>query len=357
MDTLICPGRRRLIGAAGALGALALAGCTDPRAPSAVPHAGQRFSGQTMGSSYTVRLAGPALAPARLETLQADVQAALDAVDQRMSLYRPGSELMRFNRHASLTPLALSSELMTVLQAGQRVAALTDGAFDMTVAPLVLAWGFGPEARRGLPDAQRLQQGRAATGHRHLQLDAARGLATKGMPGLQADLGAIAKGYGVDRAAQLLQAQGVADFMVEVGGEVRTAGRNAQGRPWQIGIEEPDAVPQRARLVVPLSGLAMATSGDYRIYFEEGRRRYSHEIDPASGEPIAHGLASVTVVASDCMQADALATALIVMGPQAGLALARQQGIAAHFIVRGADGRLADHATDAFAALRTAAAA
>ncbi len=354
MDTLLCPGRRRLLGAAGAFGALALAGCTDTRTAAAPgsPRAGQRFSGLTMGSSYTVRLAGAALAPARLETLQADVQDALDAVDRRMSLYRTDSELVRFNRHAAVTPLALSPELTTVLHAGQRVAELTDGAFDVTVAPLVLAWGFGPEARRGVPDGAALAQGRAATGHHRLQLDPASGLATKLQPGLQADLGGIAKGYGVDRAAQVLRAQGHEHFMVEVGGEVRTAGHNSQGRPWQIGIEEPDAVPQRARLVVPLSGLAMATSGDYRIFFEEGRRRYSHEIDPQRGEPIAHGLASVTVVTADCMQADALATALIVMGPDKGLALARRQGIAAHFIVRGADGRLADHATEAFAALR-----
>jgi thiamine biosynthesis lipoprotein len=199
--------------------------------------------------------------------------------------------------------------------------------------------------------------GQAATDYRQLHLDPARGVATKRLPGLQADLGGIAKGYGVDRAALVLQAQGLANYMVEVGGEVRTAGHNAQGRPWQIGIEEPDAVPQRARLVVPLSGRAMATSGDYRIYFEQGGRRYSHEIDPQSGEPIVHGLASVTVVAPECMQADAWATALIVMGPDKGLALARRHGIAAHFIVRGRDGRLVDHATDAFMALSTTAAA
>lgn len=354
MDTLLCHGRRRLLGAAGAFGALALAGCTESRPPPPAATSGQRFSGQTMGGSYTVRLAGAALSPARLDRLQADVQDALDAVDQRMSLYRPDSELMRFNRHAASTPLALSPELMTVLHAGQQVAELSGGAFDVTVAPLVLAWGFGSEARHGLPDAAVLQQRRANTGHRHLELDAARGLATKHLPGLQADLGGIAKGYGVDRAAAVLQAQGCAHYMVEVGGELRTAGRNAQGRPWQIGIEEPDAVPQRARLVVPLSGAAMATSGDYRIYFEEGHRRYSHEIDPKSGEPIAHGLASVTVVAADCMQADALATALIVMGPGAGLVLARQQGIAAHFIVRQPGGGLVDIATEAFAVLRGA---
>jgi thiamine biosynthesis lipoprotein len=354
MDTLLITGRRRLLGAAGAFGTLALAGCTDTRSAStrAALGVGQRFSGQTMGSGYTVRLAGPSLARSRLENLQADVQGALDAVDRRMSLYRADSELMHLNRHPANEPLLLSAELMTVLQAGQRVASLTDGAFDLTVAPLVLAWGFGPETRHGLPDAETLRQRRAVTGHRRLRLAAAEGLATKLQPGLQADLGGIAKGYGVDRAAQVLEARGIEHYMVEVGGEVRTAGHNAQGRPWQIGIEEPDAVPQRARLIVPLSGLAMATSGDYRNYFEEGHRRYSHAIDPQRGEPIAHGLTSVTVVASECMQADALATALIVLGPERGLALARQQHIAAHFIVRGADGRLVDHATDAFAALR-----
>lgn len=352
MDTLICHGRRHLLVAAGAFGALALAGCTDSRPPPTA--GGQRFSGQTMGSSYTVRLAGAALDPAALDRLQADVQGALDAVDQRMSLYRPDAELARFNRHASGTPLALSPALMSVLQAGQQVAELSGGAFDLTVAPLVLAWGFGPETRHGLPGPAVLQERASRTGHRHLELDAARGLATKHLPGLQADLGGIAKGYGVDCAAAVLQAQGCAHYMVEVGGELRTAGRNAQGRPWQIGIEEPDAVPQRARLVVPLSGAAMATSGDYRIYFEEGRRRYSHEIDPRTAEPIVHGLASVTVVAADCMRADALATALIVMGPADGLALAQRLGLAAHFIVRGADGRLTDHSTGAFQALRAA---
>jgi thiamine biosynthesis lipoprotein len=155
----------------------------------------------------------------------------------------------------------------------------------------------------------------------------------------------------VDAAARMLDALGVAHYMVEVGGEVRAKGVNGSGAAWQIGVEQPDAMPQRARYVVPLAGRAMATSGDYRIYFEQDGRRYSHEIDPTTGTPIAHRLCSATVVADDCMRADALATALIVLGPERGFALAEAAGIAAHFIERRAPGRFSDRMTPAFAAL------
>jgi thiamine biosynthesis lipoprotein len=174
---------------------------------------------------------------------------------------------------------------------------------------------------------------------------------TKRHAGLQADLGGIAKGYGVDRVAAALDARGVAHYMVEAGGEVRTRGVNAVGEPWRIGIEEPDAMPQRARWAVPLSGKAMATSGDYRNFFIQDGRRYSHEIDPATGVPIQHRLCSVTVVADDCMHADALATALIVLGPDKGRVLAEHSGVSAQFIERGANGALTDSMTTAFAAL------
>jgi thiamine biosynthesis lipoprotein len=351
MDALLSPCRRRLLGAFGGLGALALAGCGERGHPSAATGAPLRFGGETMGTSYVVKLAAAALPAARLEQLAADVHDALDGVNRGMSLYRPESELMRLNRQPEAVPLALSKDLYEVLAAGQRVAELSHGAFDVSVAPLVDAWGFGPAKRREVPAAGDVQARRAAVDYRSLRLDPQHRTATKAHAGLQADLGGIAKGYGVDRAARAIEASGIEDYMIEVGGEVRTRGRNAGGQPWQIGIEEPDAVPQRARAVVPLSGRAMATSGDYRIYFEQGGRRYSHEIDPRTAAPIAHRLASVTVVADDCMTADALATALIVLGPQAGWALAQRQGLAAYFIVRDADGGLQDRASEAFAAL------
>ncbi len=351
MDTLLSPCRRRLLGACGGLGVLALAGCGKRVRDGQSANAPLQFAGETMGTSYLVKLAGAEVSAARLERLAADVHAALDGVDRGMSLYRPDSELMRLNRHAAATPLPLSKDLYEVLAAGQRVAELSQGAFDVSVAPLVHVWGFGSEKRRVVPARGEVQAQRAAVDYRGLRIDGGHRAATKSHPDLQVDLGGIAKGYGVDLAALALEASGVENYMIEVGGEVRTRGRNAQGRPWQIGIEEPDAMPQRARAVVPLAGSSMATSGDYRIYFEQAGRRYSHEIDPRTAAPIVHGLASVTVIADDCMSADALATALIVLGPQAGWALAKRERLAAYFIVRDTDGRLHDRATESFAAL------
>jgi thiamine biosynthesis lipoprotein len=354
MDTLLSPCRRRLLGAAGSIGALALAGCGERNRVAVPAQSPQQFTGETMGTSYVVKFAAGSLPAARLERLAADVHSALDGVNRGMTLYRPDSELMRFNSHRSVAPMPLSKDLFAVLAAGDEVATLSQGAFDVTVAPLVMAWGFGPERRRRVPAENEVRAQLAAIDYRGLRLDPLQRTAAKAHPALQADLGGIAKGYGVDLAARAIEAAGIDDYMIEVGGEVRTRGRNAQGSAWRIGIEEPDAVPQRARTVVPLSGRAMATSGDYRIYFELGGRRYSHEIDPRTAAPIAHGLASVTVVADDCMRADALATALIVLGPQAGWALARRENLAAYFIVRDADGRLHDRATEAFAALAAA---
>lgn len=351
MDALISPGRRRLVGTFGACGVLAglgaLAGCGQRTPPSA----GLQFGGQTMGTRYTVKLAGAALSAGRLDVLQATVHDALDGVNRGMTLYRADSELMHFNRQPADAPLALSSGLFAVFAAAQQVSQLSAGAFDISVAPLVQAWGFGPDKHQRVPAADMVQASRAPLGWQGLQIDTARGTVTKSRGDLQADLGGIAKGHAVDLAARALEAAGHQDYMIEVGGEVRTRGRNAQGQPWQIGIEEPDAMPPRARRVVPLSGPSLATSGDYRICYEVAGRRYSHAIDPRTAAPIAHGLASVSVVADSCMRADALATALIVMGPQRGLALAQQLALPALFIVRGADGRLRDIATPAFEAL------
>jgi thiamine biosynthesis lipoprotein len=366
MDTLLSPARRRVLHALGAagtcgtlggLGALSLTGCSERPAAAAASPGLLQFGGRTMGTSYVVKLTGATFSAARLEALKAGVHDALEGIHRGLSLHRDDSELMRFNRHASATPFALSRDFLAVLDAAQQVSQLSAGAFDVSVAPLTQAWGFGPDKRRAVPVAERIEAGRAAVGWRGLQLDTAQRTVTKAHAGLQADLGGIAKGHGVDLAALALEASGVEHYMIEVGGEVRTRGRNAQGRAWQIGIEQPDAVPQRARSVVPLSGRALATSGDYRFYFEQDGRRYSHEIDPRTAEPIRHGLASVSVVADSCMRADAMATALIVMGPERGLALAQQLELPALFIVREPQGGLRDFATPAYAALAAGAAA
>ena len=268
-----------------------------------------------------------------------------------MSTYDTDSELSRFNRHAATTPFALSADTMAVFALGRDVSAATDGAFDITVAPVVDAWGFGPDKTPRVLTAAEIGHFEARVGWWMLALDTHAGTAAKAHADVRADLSGIAKGFAVDQAARALDALGITDYMIEAGGEVRTRGRNADDRPWQIAIELPDAMPQRPHLIVPLDGQSMATSGDYRIYFERDGQRYCHEIDPGTGRPIANGLASVSVVAPACGYADAMATALIVLGPEKGYALAVAQNIAAHFIVRATDGRLVDLSTPAFAAL------
>jgi thiamine biosynthesis lipoprotein len=347
MDTILSPRRRSLV---LGLGALALAGCSRTPTASKAPGYTQ-FGGATMGSTYTVRLKALGHDKAALRVA---VQAALDEVDQRMSMYRPDSELSAFNRAAGGTTVRLSDPMYSVLVAADRTSRWSNGAFDVTVAPLVERWGFGTRAVREVPAAAVVTAERGRVNWRSLALDDARVSVTKRQAGVQIDLGGIAKGYGVDRAATALEARGVTDYMLEVGGEVRTRGVNAAGAAWRIGIEEPDASPQRARWVVPLAGRAMATSGDYRNYFVEGGQRYSHEIDPASGAPIRHSLCSVTVVADDCMQADALATALIVLGAERGRALAEASGVAAQFIERLPGSGFRDSMTSSFAALGAA---
>ncbi len=344
-DTLLSPRRRLVLQGMGA--ALLTAGCgTGGTTANALA-----FGGPTMGSSYTVKIAGSPLSSALEASARGAVAAALDGVVARMSTYLDDSDVARLNRHDATTPLALSADTVAVLALAQQVSAASDGAFDVTVAPAVDAWGFGPSRdRRVVPDDE-LAHLRPQVGWRRLQLDAAASTVRKAAPDVAVDLSGIAKGYAVDRAARALDDLGFADYLVEAGGELRTRGRNAQGQPWQIAIERPDAVPQRAQRIVPLADLAMATSGDYRIYFERDGVRYCHEIDPATARPVRHALASVTVVGTACAAADAWATALFVLGPDRGYALAEAHGLAAHFIVREGAETFREFSTPAFATL------
>jgi len=329
MDALISPRRRSVLQALAATSLLAA--CGDRRLAAGPSYS---FRGPTMGSSYTVKLAGAALDPAAAEAAHAAARDALAAVDAAMSTHDAGSELSRFNAQRAGTPVALSPDTFAVLALAQRVAAQTGGAFDATVAPIVDAWGFGPGRHHRVVDADEIARLSRAVGTGLLALDPATRTATRSREGVRADLSGVAKGFAVDLAVQALEAQGIDRYMVEAGGEVRTRGENAEGRPWQIAIEQPDATPPRPHFVVPLAGLSMATSGDYRIWFERDGRRYCHEIDPATGRPIDNGVASVSVVAAECGYADAMATALMVMGPERGLAFAEANRLAAYFILR-----------------------
>ena len=270
MDALLSPRRRTLLQALGA--AALVSGCGDWRGAAVAPSL--EFRGPTMGSSYTVKIAGASRPTVGEAAIHDAAHGALDAIEAAMSAYRADSELSRFNAHASAAPYLMSADMYAVFALAQAVSAATGGAFDITVAPVVDAWGFGPGRRQRVVAAAEVETLEARVGWRMLALDSAERTVTKARPDLHADLSGIAKGYGVDKAALALEALGIGDYMVEAGGEIRTCGRNAEGRPWQIAIERPDAVPQQPHFIVPMSGQSLATSGDYRLDFEREGQRY-----------------------------------------------------------------------------------
>ena len=302
----------------------------DPAPP---PLAGSvhEFSGRTMGTTWRVRLVAAVALPRA--PVQRAIQGALDDVVDQMSPWEAHSDLTRFNRAAPATWQVLPDAFFEVLANAREVAERSDGAFDPTAGALVDAWGFGPAAPRGVPGDAALLQARARAGWRRLALDPARRSAHQ-PGGLALDLSAIAKGFGVDLVARRLAALGFESHLVEVGGELRGSGLKPDGQPWWVRLEHPDAASAEPETLLALHGLSVATSGDYRRWFEHAGRRYSHTIDPRDGLPIRHGLASVTVIHGQCMLADAWSTALTVLGPVDGPALANRLGLAARFVVR-----------------------
>ena len=305
-----------------------------------------------MGTTFMVEVVTETLGEERQAEVLELIEAELDEVNTKMSHYLEDSELSRFNRSRDTSPFAVSEETLEVFRHAQELARLSSGAFDVTVGPLVDAWGFGPEERVIEPSEPRPDEviGRllAHVGYTKIELDLEHSTIRKTEPSVACDLSAIAKGYGVDQVSEALRREGFGDHLVEVGGEVRAAGLNAAGQPWRIAIERPGsggAVPGR---IVPLSNLAMATSGDYRNYYEVGGVRFSHTIDPRTGYPISHALASVSVVDELSVRADGLATALAVLGPDEGYELAVEQDLAALFIVRDGEGGFRERATPAF---------
>ena len=272
----------------------------------------------------------------------------LAEVDSKMSHYLEDSELSHLNRWTEPEPFTVSPQFLEVLQHAMEISATTGGAFDITVGPLVDAWGFGPGGRVGsAPAPTEIERLLATTGWEMVAVDRASSTVAKAQPDLRFDLSAIAKGFSVDQVADALEAEGVERYMVEVGGEIRTSGLNSQNQAWRIGIQRPVPGAEVVDLIVPLSGLAMATSGDYRNYYEVGGRRVSHTIDPRTGLPITHNVASVSVVSPLCVRADAYATGLLVLGPE-GFDLAEDLGLAAYFLQRDKEDIFVGRMTTAF---------
>lgn len=311
---------------------MVMAGCNSATEPEI-----HEFSGATMGTTWSVRIAE---LPDHLEPRQVAerIQAELDAVNASMSTYRDDSELSRFNQLPAGSSFQVSDDTFQVLQKALDIWRRSHGAFDVTVGPLVNLWGFGPERRTNqVPsrEAQRAAWKRVGADALVLFPDTSTVQKTKD---LYVDLSAIAKGYGVDKVARALEEMGIRRYLVEVGGELRVGHEKARQRPWRLAVEKPIPGVRDVQLVIEGTDLALATSGDYRNYFEKDGVRYSHTIDPRSGKPIQHKLVSATVIAPTCAEADAWATAMMVLGPEQGLQVAEAQNLAVYLLVKTEDG-------------------
>jgi FAD:protein FMN transferase len=314
------------------------------------------WQGQTMGSTYTIKVVDARLTEQQTEALKAEVEQRLREVNRQMSHYQPDSELSRFNRAPAKTPFRVSLEFARVVRQSLELNRLSHGAFDPTIGPIISLWGFGAQTDAHVvpPDAQ-LRAAMEQTGCQHLSVTPSDEL-VKDIPGLQFNLSAIAKGFGVDEMAGVLRAHGLTNLYVSISGEVFTSGRNPKGGKWQVGISAPvlnwrPGDPTVA--VLSVSGQAVSTSGDYQKFFIDAEgRRWAHIFDPKTGHPVQHSLGSVTVVADNCTIADGLATTLYVLGPEAGPRFIESwTNAAALFIVRESEGKFRPILSSRFAGL------
>lgn len=304
-----------------------------------------------MGTTWSVK-AHPVPPEVTADDLRESVRVRLEELEQQMSTWREDSAVSRFNASDSTNWFAVPRETALVVTAALTVARQTGGAFDPTVLPLVSRWGFSAgRPPTSIPAAAELRRIRDSVGYQRLAVRAEPPALRKAVPGLQIDLSAIAKGQAVDEVAALLAARGLTNHLVEIGGELVARGLSPKGRPWRVGIEKPVPEVREIAEVVELRGEALATSGDYRNYFELEGRRLAHLIDPRTGEPLPQRGLAVSVRHPSCMIADAWATGLSVLGVEAGIAAAREHGLAAQFLMFE-DGRLrsARHAWPAAAA-------
>ena len=289
-----------------------------------------------MGTFYTVKITNSDLHQLKInpDSLQHRIDSVLIQINHWMSTYQKGSEITGFNNFRDSEWYPVSPELAYIVNYAQKISILSDGAFDVTVGPVVNLWGFGPEDRSTLvPTTDEIDIRKKLIGFQKLQVKLTPPSLKKDVAEIYCDLSAIAKGYGVDKITEFLDSQKLHNYMVDIGGEIRASGRNAGNNRWKIGVATPDE-EFGIQKVIPLENKAVATSGDYRNYFEKDGKRYSHTIDPRSGSPITHPLASVTVIHDSCMVADGLATAINVMGPEKGFNFAINRELPVLLIVR-----------------------
>ena len=350
--------RRGMRAAAGllVLGLAIGAGCGGPAAPAGAERPTCRIAGRCMGGTedFNITLTGPGLTTQQVDAVDADIHRELDKVVHTISAYEPTSEITAFNAHTSTAPFAVSEPMAGLVRFALDLGEKSAGAFDLTVAPLVKLWGFGPEGRRTKPPSEAEAQAvRPLIGWRHVSVTP-RGELVKDNPRVQIDLNALGDGWAVDLVSRAIERQGVTNYLVEVGGETYGAGVKANGDRWRIGIDQPrlNAVPGKTlQGIVNLTGLAVSTSGDYRKFFkDEQGREYAHIFDPRLGAPVQRAQCSVTIVAPRCELADGLATTLFVLGPEEGIPWIRTHfpGVEALFVVGQPDGSFREFTTPGF---------
>lgn len=314
-----------------ALALLTILGCTEEAERQPV-----RLQGQIYGTFWLATLPDD-WTTEQVKQLKAGIEGELNKVDQAMSTYKPNSELNRFNAAPLGEWVSLSPDLYEVFDLSQKVSTLSQGAFDVTIGGLVNLWNFGPEAHpEAIPEAALLKARLAAAGYQYLELSPERKAARR-LRASFVDLSGVAKGYAVDKVAQWLKQQGVGNFLINIGGEIVVVGQRAPEQPWRIGIEVPDAKLQAAQHVIPLVNESVATSGDYRNFYELDGKRMSHTISPKTGWPVDHHLTSVTVFHASNAVADAWATAFMVMGAEASLELANRENLQVLLISKAED--------------------
>lgn len=292
----------------------------------------KNIAGETMGTTYHVSFISGDPAH-KADEIKANIDGLLEQINQQMSTYDPNSELSRINASRQTSPFVISRSLEVVVKRALEIAEQTGGVLDVTVGPLVNLWGFGPQARpEQIPTQAELDEVLDEIGFRHIQVDNHQ--LTKLNPELYIDLSTIAKGYAVDRVARVLEQLRIHNYLVEIGGEMRIKGSKEGGKPWRIAIEKPISTERAIQRIIEPIDMAVATSGDYRNYYEEDGVRYSHIIDPRTGKPIQHNLVSVTVLTETSMDADAYSTALMVLGPEAALEFAQRHDLAVMLVTR-----------------------
>ncbi|MCK5884151.1 MAG: FAD:protein FMN transferase [Bacteriovoracaceae bacterium] len=304
------------------------------------------FSGKTMGViTYNVKYAEhPNVTK---DFAISKVEDVLKAVNKSMSTWDKSSELSLINSSKVSKWYQLSPNLYDVIETAQSISKATSGAFDITVGPAVNLWGFGPDGERKVPERSSVLAALKKIGYKNISLDPVAKSLLKAIPNLYIDLSAIAKGYAVDRVGHALESMGISDYMVEIGGEVRTRGYKSGNTSWKIGIQSPIEKDGSSIKVINISGMSIATSGNYRNFFKSGGKLFSHTIDPTTGHPVDHKLISASVIHNNCMTADAMATALMVLGPTAGKSFVESNGIMA-FLIYEEDGKVKTYTSEKF---------